>query len=103
MEENMHQSKATGDAAPNTETSQQMADVIPVSLTKAFENDVSVLHDAAKNADDAKESHRRAFVDLCTKIYNFKKVHSEKEITNWLEAKGLKVTAKANDWTPVVK
>jgi hypothetical protein len=99
----MAQSKATGDTIDNTAISQQMADVIPVSLTKTFENDVSVLHQAAKTAVEARESHRRAFVELCTKIYNFKQVHSSKEITNWLEAKGLKVTAKANDWTPVVK
>ncbi len=80
-----------------------MADVIPVSLSKAFDNDVGELHSAAKNAEDAKENHRRAFVDLCTKIYLFKNTHGEDEIADWLEAKDLKVTAKANDWTPVVK
>jgi hypothetical protein len=104
MEENMSQNtvkaKAVGE---DTIASQQLADVIPVTLTKAFDDDVGVLHAAAKHAEDARENHRRAFVDLCTKIYIFKKVHSEKEIADWLEAKGLKVTAKANDWTPVVK
>jgi hypothetical protein len=93
----------TSEVVEEATTSQQTAEVIPVSRTKAFDKDVNELHFAAKNAEDAKENHRRAFVDLCTKIYLFKQAHGEDEIADWLEAKSLKVTAKANDWTPVVK
>lgn len=41
----------TSEVVEEATTSQQTAEVIPVSLTKAFDKDVGELHSAAKNAD----------------------------------------------------
>lgn len=58
---------------------------------------------AAKAVETADRQQRRAFVDLCIKVFDFQQTHDEKDIKAWLDQKGLKVTAKANGWTAVVK
>jgi hypothetical protein len=90
---------ASLDAAPPA----PKAEIIPAPALAEFQSHVEELQAAAREVEVARESHRRAFVDLCTKIYVFKHAYDEEKIEEWLAAKGLKVTAKANEWTPVVK
>jgi hypothetical protein len=94
---------AATDASLDAALPAQMAEIIPAPAIAEFQSHVEELQAAARDVEVARESHRRAFVDLCTKIYIFKHTHNDEKIEEWLAAKGLKVTAKANEWTPVVK
>lgn len=118
MEEAMSKNAVAANAVAASDTSQKdptksianaplarLEDTTHAPAEPTFDSEVGDLQEAAKNATNAEKAFKRTFVNLCKKLYTFGKKYElePKKIEAWLDEKGLKVTAKANNWTPVVK